>query len=290
MQVVRDNRGQVVKHEPLEPQMLELPHRTPHDFPQDIATPFVARQDAIGDEKRRRSHMVCDDARRDCLWRQCRGQLGRRGGTTAPCFYLLQQWLEYIRVVVRQRPLLDGGDALEAHARVDGGLRQRLERAVGLAVELHEHVVPDLDEPVAVARGAEAHRSGAGQIVAAEVVDLRAAAARARLAHRPEVVARAQLVDAVGRHEVLPPRIRLVVARDARLALEDRREQSVRRELPFLRQQFPGVGDRVLLEVVAEGEVPEHLEERVVAERGADVVEVVVLAADAHALLRGRRP
>ena len=42
------------------------------------------------------------------------------------------------------------------------------------------------------------------------------------------------------------------------------------------------------LEVVAEREVAEHLEERVVAQRRPDVVEVVVLAADAHALLRGR--
>ena len=44
-----------------------------------------------------------------------------------------------------------------------------------------------------------------------------------------------------------------------------------------------------LLEVVAEGEVAEHLEEGVVARGVADVVEVVVLAAGAHALLRGRR-
>ena len=203
---------------------------------------------------------------------------------------LLQQWRKHVRVVVRQRPLLDGCDALEAHARVDRRLRQRLERSVSLAVELHEHVVPDFDEPIAVARRAEAHRCGAGQIVAAEVVDLRAAAARARLAHRPEVVARAELVDAVGRHETLPARVRLIVSRDPGLALEDRREQPIRRQLPLLRQQLPRVGDRVLLEVVAEGEVAQHLEERVVAERGADVVEVVVLAADAHALLRGRRP
>ncbi len=43
------------------------------------------------------------------------------------------------------------------------------------------------------------------------------------------------------------------------------------------------------LEVVAEAEVAEHLEERVVARRVADVLEVVVLAACAHAALRARR-
>ena len=57
----------------------------------------------------------------------------------------------------------------------------------------------------------------------------------------------------------------------------------------MLREKLPGVLDRVALEVVAEGEVPEHFEERVVARRVADVVKVVVLAAGADALLRGRR-
>ena len=58
--------------------------------------------------------------------------------------------------------------------------------------------------------------------------------------------------------------------------------------LPDVGQQFPGEGQRVFLEVVAEREVAEHLEERVVAMRRPDVVEVVVLAADPHDLLRRR--
>ena len=53
-----------------------------------------------------------------------------------------------------------------------------------------------------------------------------------------------------------------------------------------LRHQVPGELDRALLEVVAEREVAEHLEEGVVARRVADIVEVVVLAARAHAFLR----
>jgi hypothetical protein len=42
-----------------------------------------------------------------------------------------------------------------------------------------------------------------------------------------------------------------------------------------------------VLEVVAEGEVAEHLEEGVVPGGVADIVEVVVLAAGAHAFLAG---
>src|SRR4029078_2496815 len=136
-----------------------------------------------------------------------------------------------------------------AHPGVDRRLRERLERSVRLPVELHEDVVPDLDVAIAVARRTETRWRGAGKIVATEVVNLRAAAARPRIAHRPEVVRRAELVDALRRHEIPPPREGLVVARETVLDLEDRREQTLRRQAPLLRQQFPGQRDRVVLEV-----------------------------------------
>ena len=67
----------------------------------------------------------------------------------------------------------------------------------------------------------------------------------------------------------------------------DRDVEALRVEAEFLRDQVPGEGDRIGLEIVAEREVAEHLEERVMAGRVAHVVEVVVLAPGAHALLRG---
>ena len=48
--------------------------------------------------------------------------------------------------------------------------------------------------------------------------------------------------------------------------------------------------DRLALEVVAEAPVAEHLEERVVARRPTDLLEVVVLAGDAQAALVVDRP
>ena len=62
--------------------------------------------------------------------------------------------------------------------------------------------------------------------------------------------------------------------------------QPLLRQPELLGHQVPGELDRALLEVVAEREIAEHLEERVVARRIADIVEVVVLAAGAHAFLR----
>ena len=56
-------------------------------------------------------------------------------------------------------------------------------------------------------------------------------------------------------------------------------------EAPALDDEFPCPGDGFLFEIVAERPVPEHLEERVVIGVVADVLEVVVFAAGADALL-----
>jgi hypothetical protein len=95
-------------------------------------------------------------------------------------------------------------------------------------------------------------------------MNLRTAAAGTRFAHLPEVFRFAQLGDAVGRHQLRPDRVCLVVARNPVLALEDRRVQAIRGQVPDAGQQLPRVGNGFALEVVAEREVAEHLEERVV--------------------------
>src|SRR5262249_26120642 len=124
-------------------------------------------------------------------------------------------------------------------------------------------------------------------VLAAEVMDLRAGPARSRVPHRPEVLALAEPQDPLLRQPLLPEQRGLVVLR------VDRRPEALRIEAVALLpvgQELPGEGDGVLLEVIAEGEVAEHLEEGVVAARVADVVEVVVLAPGPHALLRACRP
>jgi hypothetical protein len=121
------------------------------------------------------------------------------------------------------------------------------------------------------------------------VVDLGARAARADVAGRPEVVLLAQADDAIVAEagDVAPQRAGLVVGAELALAAEHRDHQAVGIEAVDAGQELPRPGDRVGLEVVAEREVAEHLEERVVARRLADLVEVVLLAAGAHALLAG---
>ena len=83
--------------------------------------------------------------------------------------------------------------------------------AVGRLVVLHEDEVPELHEPIA---GGVAERAAVGPELGPAVdVDLGARAARAGVAHLPEVVLVAEPLDAVQRHadQLVPDRLGLVV-------------------------------------------------------------------------------
>src|SRR5580704_19649729 len=177
--------------------------------------------------------------------------------------------------------LEDGGHPLQPHAGVDRGARQRLALLLRHLLELHEDEVPELEESVAVLL--RAARRPAPDVLAAVDEDLRAGAARTRVAHRPEVIRGGDTDDAVVGEtgDLLPVAGRLIVI------VVNGDEQLVLPEPEILGDQRPGELDRALLEVVAEREIAEHLEEGEMARGVADIVEVVVLAAGAHAFLRG---
>ena len=174
-------------------------------------------------------------------------------------------------------------DALEPGTRVDAGARQRRAGPVRRLVVLHEHEVPELHETVAM-RVVQwpAVRSECCTTVE---VDLRARSARTGVPRLPEVVLVTEALDAFHRDAdlLVPDGFGIIVA------LVDGDPETVAVEPEDLGDEFPGPRDRVLLEVVTEREVAEHLEEHEVPLGTADVVEVVVLAACAHALLDAHR-
>ena len=179
--------------------------------------------------------------------------------------------------------LHDAGHALQAHAGVDRGTRQIHALLLRHLLVLHEHEIPEFEEAVAILfRRA---RRSAPDVIAAIDEDLRARAARTGVAHRPEIVRGRDADDAVVGEagDLLPEPVRLVVG------VVDGDEQLVLLEPVFLRDELPGQLDRALLEIVAEREVAEHLEEGEMARGVADIVEVVMLAAGAHAFLRRGR-
>ena len=167
---------------------------------------------------------------------------------------------------------------------VDAAERQRGQAAIGGAVELHEHEVPDLEPPRTVLGVVGKAFRALGKVRAAVEVQLAAGSAGPGVAHPPEVLLVAG-GDVSPPHEAIrrepdlfgPDPVRLVV-----IGVYGRGD--ARRSQPeLLRQELPCPMDRLGLEVVAEGPVSEHLEQGLVARRPADLLEVVVLSRDAQA-------
>src|SRR3954452_20579743 len=217
--------------------------------------------------------MVRDDAkRRHGLLLRSVTQRGSRG---------IDQVTEQIGFEYALDALQDAGHALQPEAGVDGGARQRLALLLRHLLELHEDQVPEFEEAITVLF--RAARRSTPDVLAAIDEDLGARTAGAGVSHRPEIVRGCDADDAVVRKagDLLPVARRLIVV------VVDGDEQLVLLEPELLCDQRPGKLDRALLEVVAEREIAEHLEEGEMARGVADIIEVVVLAAGAHAFLRG---
>src|SRR5213075_1573021 len=113
-------------------------------------------------------------------------------------------------------------------------------------------------------------------------IDLRTRAAGARVGHLPEVVLVAQAIDPLIREprNLAPERARFIV-------LVVHAHANARRiDTKLLRHELPAEAYRVALEVVAEGEIAEHLEEGVMPCGVAHLLEIIVFSTGTHALLR----
>ncbi len=192
------------------------------------------------------------------------------------------QRAKQIDIVIVVLALQHGRHALKSHAGIDRGTRKVDALFLRQLLILHEDEVPDLDEAVAVFL----RRAGgaAPDLIAVIVEDLRTGTARAGIAHRPEIIAGRNADDLfVRKPGDLLPEVEGFVVR-----VIDGHQQALGVETEFLGDQVPGKLDRPFLEIIAEGEIAEHLEKGMVARGIADIVEVVVLAAGADAFLRRR--
>jgi hypothetical protein len=179
--------------------------------------------------------------------------------------------------LVHGRDVLDDrGHPLEAHPGVDVLLRQRRERVALAELVLHEDEVPELEEALGVVARAVVLAAEAEPAVE---VELRARPGRPDRAGLPEVVLAPELDDPLVRDADRAPALdRLLVRPEPELLVtaEDRDPDPRGVEAEALRSgdQLPGELDRALLEVVADGEVAEHLEERQMARGRADDLDV----------------
>src|SRR6266511_793724 len=246
--------------------------RAAQDAAQHVAAALVRRIHAVRQQERHRPGVVGEDP---------------VGGTALPAIVLLPDHLdrprddrrEEIGVEVRPDALHHRGDAFQPGPRVHRGGGERGAGPVRLQVVLHEHQIPDLEQLSRLAQ--------LGELIETEFPlalsrlpfpanideDLGARSRRARLPHLPEVVRVAQAKDArVGDPgDRAPQPARLVVGVvHADVESVGRDTEPVPRRHPF-----PSVFDGLLLEVVPEGKVAEHLEEGVMPGGMADLLEML---------------
>ena len=172
----RQGGDQLVEKGLLLTELVAVADSAADDAAQDIAAPLIARGDAIDDEKGGGANVVGDDPQGLGVPVGRASQLG--GGGDQPG--------EEVDLVVTVDALHDRRQALQAHAGVHRRLGQGRQLAAGVAVELHEDQVPDLD--VAVAVGVRRTGRTARDLGAMVVEDLGTGAAGAGVAHGPEVV------------------------------------------------------------------------------------------------------
>src|SRR5205823_453264 len=250
----------------LETEPSAMNHRAPDQAPQDITPPLIRGDDPVRHQHGGAPRMVGHDPKR-------RIHLSLRpirlSGFLLPVF---DQRPEQVRFKNTATLLVDdGGDALQTHPGVDTLACQRRPVAGLVAVPLDEHQVPDLEEPVAagVLAVRTAVRHPTPMLLAPVVVDLGVRTARPGRARRPEVELIAKATDALVRNaSLLPDLVALVVI------IVDPRPQLLLLEIEVFGQELVGVWNRLLLEVLTEREVAQHLEEGEVVAIVANDVDV----------------
>ena len=138
-------RNQPVHQRFLGAQQMRMPHRPPHDPPQHIPAPFVGRQHAIGNEETAGPQMISNHpvGRSASIFRIRTGQRFRR----------FDQRPKSVGIIIVGHALQHGGNPLQPHAGVDAR-RGQVQPGGGIdLLILHEHQIPDFNEPVAVLVG-----------------------------------------------------------------------------------------------------------------------------------------
>ena len=266
----------------------EQAHRAHHAAQQpaqDVAARLVPGRHAVGHQHQAGPDVVRDDAHPDVVGVPALSavRLARQLGGA------VQHADDLVDLVQVVDALQQGRDALQPHAGVDvlaGQVGEDVEVVLGAdrgQLLLHEHEVPDLQEPVLVddrAAFSPVRRP-------AVVVDLAAGPARSGDAHVPVVVEQPAALDPLLRQprDAGPQRGRLVVGvqHGDPDAVRVEAEEAV---VLAAGDELPGEADGLGLEVVAEGEVALHLEEGAVPGGLADLLDVE----GADALLHRRRP
>ena len=251
------------------------------DAAQDVVATFTARGRAISDRDGNASNVisnhsigdVCGAFQGSCVWLGT-GDLGGE----------IKDWREQISVVVAALVLQHAHQSFQSHAGIDVARWKRHQCATWLTIELNEHQVPHFQH-IRVAAIDQACCVASADAV---VMNFGAGAARAGLAHLPEIIFHAARDHVVRGQELQPQIATLIVGRHRLLGIAGapRGVESIGVKSVHLGEQLDGPTDGLFLEVITKRPVAEHFKECVVVGIAAHILQVVVLAASANALLR----
>src|ERR1035441_4931746 len=152
-----------------------MAYGAPDNAPQYIPAALVGRHDAIDDQERASTNVICNHSQTRGIEILGTGDFGRGQN----------QRLEQVDIVIAVHTLHDCRYPLQAHPGVYRGFRQRHQHAVRHAVILHEHQIPDLYIAVAIFFRRAGRPTGDLRTVIVE--NLRAGTAWPGLTHGPKV-------------------------------------------------------------------------------------------------------
>ena len=255
-----DLASHVAQEGTLQAELPPVSYRAPNHPAQHVSPALVAGHDTVAYEERGTAGVLGDDAH-GVVVRRVRAVLTSRQRLNAG-----EQRQEQIGLVDRGNALHDHSGALEAHAGVHARRGQRVSRAVQVVVELHEDKVPQLNVAVAGVSGVVLGIGAVGAAVGTQAppaltkveVELAARAARPLQASRPPpVIFIAEPVNLVLGYADVAPQLEALV-----VGIVDGDGESLFGEAELSLEELKREGYGFLLEVVADAEVTQHLEQR----------------------------
>src|SRR5579859_5959816 len=226
-----------------------MSHSAAQDAAEDVPAPLVTRQYAVSRQEDQRAPMIGDDTQ-GCIYFRVSAvsSVGERGES-------VDDGAEQVGVEDRFLALQDHADALKAQPCIYILFGQGRSGTIQVLVELHEDQVPDFQETLALAARL-AIGPATAMFDAAIIVDFGIGSARTRCSRRPPPVIFEAHNGLVGiARDLAPP------ARGFVILWMHGWVQAISGYLEYLGQQFPGEGDSLALEIVADREVAHHFKE-----------------------------
>ena len=261
-------------------EFVTMANRAANDAAQDIATAFVARNHAVADEERARTDVVGNHAQRWVV------RIGAAGFARSGVDQIGKQ----VNLIVRMHALQNRSQTLQAHAGIHARRRQFYHRAILFHIKLHEYVVPNFDEAVAIL--VRRTRRAARDVRTVIVENLTARTTWTGVGHHPEIVrfVFAAFIIANANHALrrqtddLRPDVVGFIIVDVH-----RRQQALRRKAIDFSQQLPAPFDALFFEIVAKRPITQHFKKGMVTRGVAHVFQIIVLATRTQTrLYRGR--